>query len=99
MKNRPLLLATLSLGTSLPSCATATTRSVEGDVAKALVTSDQENQLGLQLKTDLEQKQGVVYLNDPQVVGYVRGIADKVIQLGKKDRATSTGMSTSSTIA
>jgi predicted Zn-dependent protease len=80
------MVATLFAGTSVLSCATATTRSVEGDVAKVLISSDQENQLGLQLKTDLEQKQGVVYLNDPQVVGYVRGIADKVIQLGKRDR-------------
>jgi len=71
---------------ALASCATATTRAVEGDVAKVLVTSDQENQLGLQLKTELETKQGVVYLSDPEVVGYVRGVADKVIQLGKRDR-------------
>lgn len=67
-------------------CATATTRSVETDVAKALITTDQENQIGLQLKGDLEQKQGIVYLNDADTVTYVRGVADKVIQMGKKDR-------------
>src|SRR4051812_41816014 len=68
------------------SCSTVTTRSVETDVAKALITTDQENQIGLQLKGDLEQKQGIVYLNDPDTVAYVRGVADKVIQMGKKDR-------------
>ena len=59
---------------------------MEGDVAKVLISSDQENQLGLQLKTDLETKQGVVYMTDPEVVGYVRAVADKVITLGKRDR-------------
>jgi predicted Zn-dependent protease len=59
---------------------------MEGDVAKVLISSDQENQLGLQLKTDLETKQGIVYMTDPEVVGYVRAVADKVISQGKRDR-------------
>jgi beta-barrel assembly-enhancing protease len=80
-------LAVLSLNACAAlGCATATTRSVETDVAKALITTDQENQIGLQLKGDLEQKQGIVYLNDPETVTYVRGVADKVIQMGKQDR-------------
>ncbi len=45
--------------------ATSTTRTLETDVAGALVSPDQENQIGLQLKTDLDTKQGVVYLADP----------------------------------
>jgi len=68
------------------ACATSTTRSVETNVAKVLISPEQENQLGLQLKGELETKQGIVYLADPTVVNYVRGVADKVIALGKKDR-------------
>jgi predicted Zn-dependent protease len=78
-----LLAAPLSL---LSSCATTTTRSLETSVARALVTSEQENQIGLQVKSDLETKQKIVYLTDPEVTGYVRGVADRVIALGKKDR-------------
>jgi beta-barrel assembly-enhancing protease len=67
-------------------CATSTTRALETDMAEVLVSPDQENQIGLQLKTDLDTKQGVVYLRDPTVVDYVRGVANNVIQFGKKDR-------------
>ena len=84
--NGRYLMAAMMAGAWLASCATSTTRQVEGDVAKVLVSSDQENQLGLQLKTDMDTKQGVVYMTDPEVVGYVRAVADKVISLGKRDR-------------
>jgi predicted Zn-dependent protease len=70
----------------LSSCATSATRQVETTLAENLVSADQENQIGLQLKTDLEQNQKVVYMTDPIVVNYVRGVADKVITFGKKDR-------------
>ena len=85
MNNRYWLTLVLA-GLCGSSCATSTTRTVEGDVARVLISSDQENQLGSQLKTDLETKQGVVYMTDPEVVGYVRGVAGKVIALGKRDR-------------
>jgi predicted Zn-dependent protease len=54
--------------------------------ARELIPAEQENQLGLQVKQELETKQNVRYVIDPTVVGYVRGVADKVIVLGKKDR-------------
>jgi predicted Zn-dependent protease len=68
------------------SCATTGLGTVEKDVASVLISPEQENQLGLQFKQELEQKQHVVYMNDPVVVGYVRGVADKVIVFGKRDR-------------
>jgi predicted Zn-dependent protease len=68
------------------ACATSTTRGFETTVAKTLVTPEQENQIGLQLKKDLDQKQKVVYLTDPEVVGYVQGVAGKVLEMGKRDR-------------
>jgi predicted Zn-dependent protease len=68
------------------SCATSTTRRLETDVAEALVSPEQENQIGLQLKNELDTKEGVVYLGDPTVVEYVRGVANNVIQFGRRDR-------------
>jgi predicted Zn-dependent protease len=68
------------------SCATSTTRTLETGVAGVLVSPDQENQIGLQLKTDLDTKQGVVYLTDPATVEYVRAVANNVIQFGRKER-------------
>jgi predicted Zn-dependent protease len=68
------------------SCATTGFGDVEKGVAEVLISPQQENQLGLQFKNDLEQKQHVVYYNDPVVVNYVRGVADKVISYGKRER-------------
>jgi predicted Zn-dependent protease len=80
---RALILA-VALGSL--SCATTAVGNVEKDVAAVLIPPEQENQLGLQVKQDLEQKQHVVYLDDPVVVGYVRGVANRVIALGKRER-------------
>jgi predicted Zn-dependent protease len=70
----------------LAACATGTTRSLETTLAEVMVSPDQENQIGLQLKTDLDTNQHVVYMTDPEVVSYVQAVAGKVIALGKKDR-------------
>ncbi|HEY2903364.1 MAG TPA: M48 family metallopeptidase [Polyangia bacterium] len=90
MKNRSLAWAALAALTPpallAAGCATSTTRTLETDLAQALVSPDQENQIGLQLKTDLDTNQKVVYMTDPTVVNYVRATADKVIALGKRDR-------------
>lgn len=78
----PLLCAALCAA----SCATTGLGTVETEVAKVLISPDDENKLGLQFKQELEGKQHVVYYNDPAVVSYVRGVADKVIAFGKRDR-------------
>jgi beta-barrel assembly-enhancing protease len=71
---------------ALAGCATPGARSAELGLANALISSDQENQIGLQVKTELEQKEKVKYLADPQVVDYVRTVAGRVIDRGQKDR-------------
>lgn len=81
------MLSCLAFCSALTACATSTTRRVETTLAKALISTEQENQLGLQLKNDLDQNQKLAYMTDPEVVGYVRGIADKILQFGKQDRA------------
>jgi predicted Zn-dependent protease len=79
-----IILATAALCTL--SCGTTGFGTVEKGVAEVLISPAQENQLGLQFKQELETKQHVVYYNDPTVVSYVRGVADRVISLGKRDR-------------
>jgi len=79
---RSLIAALVLVG----GCAAGTTRALETNVAGVLVSPDQENQIGLQLKTDLDTKQGVVYLTDPGTVQYVRAVANNVIQFGRKER-------------
>ena len=85
---RRLVFGTLMIPFALSACATVESgvRSTETLAARALVTSEQENSLGLQVKNDLEQNQHVKYLVDPAVQLYVRGVSDKVIAFGKKDR-------------
>ena len=54
-------------------------------VAKALVSDDQEKQLGDQVKQELD-KQGTKYVQDPEVVNYVQGVAKKIFVSADKDR-------------
>src|SRR4051794_27421482 len=80
--------ATLFVLTGLiaSACATTTGRKAETALAKVLISSEQENQIGLQVKTELEQKQKIRYMDDPEIVNYVRGVAGRVIEIGKRDR-------------
>jgi len=70
------VVCTLSLG-----CGIHTT---EG-MAKTLISDDQEVQLGQQVKQELD-KQGTKYVTDPEVVNYVRGVAQKIFVSASKDR-------------
>ncbi|RPH67265.1 MAG: peptidase M48 [Myxococcaceae bacterium] len=54
-------------------------------VAKALVSDEQEAQLGAQVKQELD-KQGTKYIQDPEIVNYVRGVAQKIFVSADKDR-------------
>ncbi len=67
-------------------CSTAQRANLETEAAKALVSDQEENQIGLQVKQQLEQQQHVKYLQDPQVDAYVQGIAGKILALAKRDR-------------
>ena len=78
---RGLMIAVVVAG----GCGTVGTRA-ETIAATQLIPPEQENQLGLQVKQELETKQNIRYVIDPTVVSYVRGVADRVIAFGKKDR-------------
>ena len=67
-RGRGRWLVTLAL-VLVGGCAASTTRRLETGVAQALVSPDQENQIGLQLKTDFDTKQGGSS-RDPSTVEY-----------------------------
>lgn len=68
------------------ACTHAQRGKAETVLAKALVSDEQEQQLGDQVKQELEQKQHVRYLQDDAVVGFVKGITDKILPLAERDR-------------
>jgi beta-barrel assembly-enhancing protease len=81
-RSRITLLLVLLSG-SLAACSSQT-------AAELLISSEQENMLGAQLKTQLEMgSQGmpaIKYLQDPVLRAYILGLANKVVALGKTDR-------------
>ena len=76
----PLLVL---LSGSLAACSSQT-------AAELLISAEQENMLGAQLKTQLEMgAEGMApikYLQDPELRNYILGLANKVVALGKTDR-------------
>lgn len=81
---RPVL-AVLVLAIGLGGCAERQRVAAETAVAKALISDEQETQLGMQVQQEL-QKQNVRYLDDPEVTAYVRAITAKIFPLAEKDR-------------
>jgi len=71
----------LSCAVAVAACGIHTS---EG-LAKALISDDQEAQLGAQVKQELD-KQGTKYVKDPEVVNYVQGVAKKIFVSADKDR-------------
>ena len=67
------------------SCAVAVAACATPGIAKALVSDDQEAQLGAQVKQELD-KQGTKYIQDPEIVNYVKGVAQKIFVSADKDR-------------
>ncbi|MFL5271875.1 MAG: peptidase M48, partial [Anaeromyxobacteraceae bacterium] len=69
-----------------PGCTHAQRASAETTLAKALVSDDQESHIGLQVKQELEQKEHVKYLDDAEIVAFVRSITGRILPLAEKDR-------------
>jgi predicted Zn-dependent protease len=83
---RPLTrpLAVAAAATAL-ACASSTAQQVETQAAKALVSPQESEALGQQVEQEL-QKQGVRYLQDPQVTGWVNQLAQPIATQAKRDR-------------
>jgi len=84
MRTTSPLLVAVAAALLLTSCLKER-RQAEIAAAKLLISDEQENQLGLQVKQELQQ-QGVKYLDDPAVVKYVRDITNRILPFAKKDR-------------
>jgi len=77
----------LSLTLGLTTGCSSTRRMNVGRTAAALLISDeQEEQLGRQVKTELEQKEKIKYVEDPAVVEYVRSVSTPLLQAANRDR-------------
>ncbi len=76
----------LTLAASLTTgCATERVRA-EKAAAELLISDEQEDQIGLQVKQELEQKQHIQYVQDPAIVDYVNRIATPLLQEASRDR-------------
>lgn len=59
----------------------------EKTVASVLISDEQEEQIGKQVKQELEQKEKIKYVTDPVVTGYIQKITTKITQQANRDRA------------
>lgn len=87
MSSRTLLFFLGILATALPAqaCRTAAGVKAETVVAQALISDDDEKQLGLQVHSELN-KQGVKYVTDPVVTSYVERVAGPIFKQAAKER-------------
>ena len=67
-------------------CSAQQRRGLETSAAKAVISDEQEQQLGLQVKNELEQQQHVKYITDPAINSYVQSVVDRILPFAKKDR-------------
>ena len=87
MKRILLAVVTLTYALGLSTgCAKGKKFNVGRTAASIFISDQQENQLGLQVKQELETKEKIKYLEDPTVVEYVRGISTRILQQANKDR-------------
>jgi predicted Zn-dependent protease len=86
MSSRTLLFLGI-VATALPSqaCRTAAGVKAETALAQALISDDDEKQLGVQVHSELA-KQGVKYVTDPVVTNYVAGVAGPIFKEAARQR-------------
>src|SRR5262245_7993418 len=83
ISSRSLILIPIAL--AFAGCTAQQRVATETALAKALVSDEQLNQLGLQVHQELE-KQGVQFEEDPAINNYVQGIANDIFQVAQQDR-------------
>jgi predicted Zn-dependent protease len=76
------LLATLALAAA---CASPLKERAELAAAKALISPEQAKQIGVQVQSEL-QKQGVRFVTDPTVDGWVGKVAEPLFAVARKAR-------------
>ena len=58
----------------------------EKAIAQTFISDEQEEQLGRQVKQELETKEKIQYVQDQVVVDYVNKVATPILQAANKDR-------------
>lgn len=88
MRSTPAALLALTLAAmgGLAACTAAQRRTASTAAADALISDQQEAQLGAQVKQELEQKQKIKYVQDAEVVRYVNEVSTKVLRPANKER-------------
>ncbi|WP_257448779.1 M48 family metallopeptidase [Archangium lipolyticum] len=77
----------LTLMTGLMTgCTSQRLAQAQRTAASYLVSDQQEEQLGQQVKTELETKEKIKYVEDPAVVEYVRTLSTPILQAANRDR-------------
>lgn len=87
--SRPMRLIALSTSLFLAASISFTLvgcSSAEKAAADLLISDEQEEQLGAQVKKELETKEGLKYFTDPIVEQYVQTLVSKVTVHADKDR-------------
>jgi predicted Zn-dependent protease len=80
------LVSASALLLALAGCSAMQRTRTETALANVLIPPEQEKQLGLQVKEQLEKEQHVQYIDDSAVTGYVNDVAGKILAQAKKDR-------------
>lgn len=76
----------MALMTGLGTGCAAQRIRAEKAVADVFISDQQEEQLGLQVKQELEQKEKIKYVQDPAVLEYVRSLSTPILQAANSDR-------------
>ena len=82
--HRPSLLLAAALAAAF-ACASPLKEKVETSAAKALISPEQAKQIGQQVQAEL-QKQGVQFVSDPTVDGWVGKVAEPLFAVARKAR-------------
>jgi len=80
LRTLPVVALAAALG-----CASPLQQKVETAAAKALISPEQAKQVGAQVQTEL-QKQGVRFVSDPTVNGWVAKVSEPLFAVAKKAR-------------
>ncbi len=77
---------TLATATGLTTGCSKQRVQAEKAIARTLISDEQEEELGKQVKQELETKEKVKYVQDAAVVDYVKSISAPVLRQASKDR-------------
>jgi predicted Zn-dependent protease len=67
-------------------CSSRQRAAAETTAAQLLISDEQEQQIGRQVKAELEQKENLRYVEDPEIVGYVNRLSEPILKAANKDR-------------